>query len=99
MFITEAKLPKRKIWRTWREPQTLKKFQLTKMMMMKMRKLKVKILCKNLVIKDKGQLQQSERKLQEGGREKLQEVGGTLGGWQGKVSGWWRTCLWRENPV
>jgi hypothetical protein len=31
---------------------------LTKMMMMmKMRKLKVKILCKNLVIKNKGQLQ------------------------------------------
>jgi hypothetical protein len=46
---------------------------LTKMMMMKMRKLKVKVLCKSLVIKDKGQLQQSERKLQDGGRRKLQE--------------------------
>ncbi|CAB3983383.1 pre-mRNA-splicing factor SYF1-like [Paramuricea clavata] len=38
--MSEAKLPKRKIWRKWREQQTLKKFQLTKMMMMKMRKLK-----------------------------------------------------------
>jgi hypothetical protein len=47
---------------------------LTKMMMMmKMRKLKVKVLCKSLVIKDKGQLQPSERTLQEGRRRELQE--------------------------
>ena len=104
MFITEAKLPKRKIWRKWREPQTRKKFQLTKTMMMKMRKLKVKILCKNLVIKDNGQLQQSGRKLQESGRMELQESSRGGGGVEvrslewGSVRGWGRELgVWEEQ--